>query len=534
MPSSDDQINTHIDRTWTRADFLKGVAGVTTGVTLSGALAACGGSSSSTTSSASHTPRRGGTLNVAYIGGGTSETLDPNGPVADIDDARAENLFDPLVALNPDLSLAYYLAESFEPNRAADEWTIRLRSGVTFHDGSPLTADDVLFTLRRIADPKLGLVGLFVADFINVPGMRKVDPLTLRVPLTRANVEFPYFVAGDYMSIIKNGTTSFDHPVGTGPFRFEKWKAGQYSLFSRNPDYWQHGTPYVDALQLLSIPDATARYNALLSGQVDAIESISYAEATSQKQAKQITVLEAQGANMVPIYMAVDSAPFDDVRVRQAMRLIANRSQLVEQAQSGYGTVGNDIFGKGLPHYDTALPQREQDIEQAKSLLKSAGREGLKVTLYTSTVATGMLESATVFAQQAAAAGVTVSLDQQPASLYFGPVYLKENFAQSEWFTEPLVTHYAKSLVNGAPFNETHYHSARFQSLYDQTLAEFNPGKQQDLYNEMQSLLWNEGGYLIWGFYPLLDGLGSRVRNMVPSPAGPLGAKSFGDIWLAA
>ncbi|MBV9169012.1 MAG: ABC transporter substrate-binding protein [Chloroflexi bacterium] len=513
----------------TRAEFVKGATWAGAGLAL-GALGACGGTSKSTTTAR---PRRGGTLKIAFIGGGSSETLDPNGPVADVDDARAENLFDPLVSLAPDLSLAHYLAESFEPNAAFDAWTVRLRSGVTFHDGSPLTADDVIYTLRRIANPKLGLVGLYIANFINANGIRKLDRLTLRIPLTQPNTLLPYFFAFDYMAIVKNGTTSFNHPIGTGPFKFVKWKPGQYSTFTRNENYWQHGKPYVDTLELVSIPDATARYDALLGGQVDAIESISYAQATSQKQSKQFRVLEAQGSNMVPIYMAVDLEPFRDVRVRQAMRLIANRPQLVEEAQSGYGTIGNDIYGKHLPHYDTALPQRTQDLEQAKHLLKAAGREGLHVTLNTSTVATGMLESATVFARQAAGAGVTMSLNQQPSSIYFGPVYLKENFAQSEWFTEPLVTHYAKSLVQGAPFNETHWHNARFQSLYDQVLAESNSAKQQDLYNELQKLLWDEGGYLIWGFYPILDGVGHRVGGMRPSPLGPLGGKAFTDVWVS-
>ena len=518
----------------TRAEFIKGAAGL--GATLLvGGLAGCGsssGASQSTTSSA--TPRRGGTLKIAYIGGGSSETLDPNGPVADIDDARAENLFDPLALLNNDLSLKHMLADSFEPNAKADEWTVRLRSGVTFHDGSPLTADDVIYSLRRITNPKLGLVGLYVANFINAAEIRKLDPLTLRIPLTQPNTQLPYFLAADYMAIIKDGTTNFAHPIGTGPFRFVNWKPGQYSVFDRNQNYWQHGTPYLDSLELLSIPDPTARYDALLAGQVDGIESISYAEASSQKQAGQIRVLEGEGSNMVPIYMAVDLEPFTDVRVRQAMRLLADRPQLVEEAQSGYGTLGNDNYGKSLPYYDTSIPQRTQDLEKAKFLLKAAGKEGLKVTLNTSTVATGMLESATVFARQAAGAGVTVTLNQQPPSIYFGPVYLKQNFAQSEWFTLPILNQYAQSLVNGAPFNETHWHNAQFQSLYDQALAETDSGKRQDLYNELQTLLWNDGGYLIWGFYPVIDGLSKQVGGIEPSPLGPLGGGPFTDAWLAA
>jgi len=517
----------------TRGDVLRGAVGLGAAV-LAGSWYGAGSASASMPARAAAAVRRGGTLRIAYIGGGSSETLDPNGPVADIDDARALNLFDPLVILNSDFALEYYLAESFDHSPDFRTWTVRLRRGVTFHDGSPLTADDVIFTLQRICNPKLGLVGLYVANFINVKGLRKVDQFTVQVPLTQPNTLFPYFLAFDYMAIVKHGTTNFNHPNGTGPFKFVSWKPGQYSQFTRNPNYWQHGLPYAGALELLSIPDPTARFDALLAGQVDGIESLSYAQATSQKSGGQITVLEGRGSNTVPIYMAVDLAPFQDVRVRQAMRLIADRPQLVAEAQSGYGSIANDNFDKGLPHYDTQLPQRAQDIEQAKFLLKKAGHEGLKVTLNTSTVATGMLESATVFAHQASAAGITVNLNQQAPNIYFGPVYLKENFAQSEWFTLPIVIQFAQSLVSGAPFNETHWHNAQFQSLYDQVLAETNPGKQQDLYNEAQQLLWNEGGYLIWGFYPVLDGLGKNVAGIAPSPLGPLGGKSFAGAWLTS
>jgi peptide/nickel transport system substrate-binding protein len=517
----------------TRDQLLRGALGVGASVALGGTLAGCGGSGSSASSAVGGQPRHGGKLRIAYIGGGTSETLDPNAPVADIDDTRTVNLFDGLVRLDPHLNLKYLLAESFESNTAGDEWTVRLRKGVTFHDGSPLTVDDVLYTLQRIANPKNALNGQSGVFWIDFPRVKKLDPLTLRLPLTQTNQLFPYFLTDSYWAIVKTGTTKFTHPIGTGPFEFVKWTPGQYSLFKRNKHYWDHGKPYLDELELLSIPDPTARFNALQGGQVDGIESLSYSQANNLKQSKQSTVLEATGSSMVPIYMAVDLFPFQDVRVRQAMRLIADRPQLVQEAQSGYGTIGNDIFGKGLPHYDSSIPQRTQDLEKAKFLLKAAGHEGLKITLYTSTVATGMLESATVFAHQAAGAGVTVHIDNMPANIYFGPVYLKQNFAQSEWFTESIVTHWAKSLVKGAPFNETHWHDPQFQSLYNQLLAEHDPGKQQDLFNALENILWDRGGYLIWGFYPLLDGLANNVRGIPPAPVGPLGGSQFATAWLA-
>lgn len=524
----------HSGQQMSRADFLHGVAFGGAGIALGSVLAACGASTSPASSSTSSAPRRGGKLTIAYIGGGSSETLNPHAPVADIDDTRTINLYEGLFQLTPDLNLKYVLAESAESNASGSVWTIRLRPNVTFHDGSKLTADDVLYTLKMIADPKNAAnQQALTTHLIDVAGMQKLDPLTFRIPLKAPNVFLPFFLDDDSFSIVKTGWLVTDPPNGTGPFKFGSWKPGQFSLFPRNPHYWQDGLPYVDELQLVSLPDSTARFNALVGGQVDGIESLSYSQANSLKRSKQAVVLESPGANMVPIYMAVDLDPFQDVRVRQAMRLIAGRPQLIEEAQDGYGTVGNDVFGKGLPNYDSGLQQRVQDIDQAKFLLKQAGKSDLNVTLYTSTAATGMLESATVFAAQAANAGVTVTLKQQSPDIYFGPVYLKQNFAQSEWFTEPIVTHWSKSMAPGAEFNETHWNDPQWTNLYNQLLAQGDAGKQQELSYEMQKIEWDRGGYLNWGFYPLLDGLSPGVRGVEPSKFGPLGGGIFSKAWLA-
>ena len=139
------------------------------------------------------------------------------------------------------------------------------------------------------------------------------------------------------------------------------------------------------------------------------------------------------------------------------MRLIADRPALVEAAQSGFGVVGNDVFGYGQPDYNTDLAQRVQDIDQAKSLLKAAGKSDLEGHALLLDRAPGMLESATAFAQQAKQAGVTIDVNNGPASSYFGPKYLKQNFAQTQWPAFALYSWYQQALAPNAPFNETHW-----------------------------------------------------------------------------
>jgi peptide/nickel transport system substrate-binding protein len=247
----------------------------------------------------------------------------------------------------------------------------------------------------------------------------------------------------------------------------------------------------------------------------------------------QINILDAKGSSMVPIYMATTLDPFKDNRVRQAMRLIADRPGLVEAAQEGFGVVGNDVFGYKQPEYNTELPQRVQDIDKAKSLLKQAGQSDLMITLYSSTVAPGMLESATAFAQQAKQAGVTITVNNGPPNSYFGPNYLKQNFAQTQWPAFALYSWYQQAMAPNAPFNETHWDNPAWTKLYNQAQATVDDAKRKELNFELQKILYDEGGYLIWGFYPLLDGLAKNVQGAVPNPNNVLSNFSFQDFWLS-
>jgi peptide/nickel transport system substrate-binding protein len=517
-----------------RRSFLRSAALGGTMLAVPGLLtAACSSSSSpSPAQTGGEKPRYGGKLRVAMVGGSVA-SLDPGLAVAEIESARATNLFDRLVNLHPDMGLEMDLAESMEPNADASVWTVRLRPGVEWHDGSPFTADDVIFSFQRMGAPKSTLFGASVMALVDLPGLKKLDRLTVQIPLKNPISEFPVLFITPQMQITKNGQTDFSHPIGTGPFKFVSFSPGRQSVFARNPHYWQSGHPYVDELVMIDTSDPTARLNALLGGQVDAMDELTYPDAKAQQKAGNIRVLAAQGSAMVPIYMATDMEPFTDVRVRQAMRLIAGRPQLIQTALDGTGTVGNDLYGHGLPDYASQLPQRHQDIAQAKSLLKAAGKSGLTITLPSSTAAPGMLESATAFAQQARAAGVTINVNNGPAGSYFGTQYLKQNIAQTQWLTTPMYNWIGQALAPTAPFNETHWHNPQWDSLLRQAEATIDSGKRQELYFEMQKILWNEGGYIIWGFYPLLDGVSLKVRGAIPNPANELGNWQFQTWWFS-
>ncbi len=179
---------------------------------------------------------------------------------------------------------------------------------------------------------------------------------------------------------------------------------------------------------------------------------------------------------VVPIYVRTDRAPFKDNRVREAMRLAADRSQLVQDAYLSYGSLGNDLFGHGVPYYDSGIPQHPHDPEKAKALLKQAGfADGLNVTLYTSTAAPGMLQSAQIYAQQAKAAGINVKLFQTPANTYYsGQYYLKVAMGQTN-YQGIIPVMWSDALLKTSPYNETAWDRPDFDKAFYKAEATQDP-----------------------------------------------------------
>jgi peptide/nickel transport system substrate-binding protein len=516
------------ERELSRQDFLKGTAALGIAGVLPMGLPG--------RALAAQRPKRGGRLRLAVVGGGTAETFDPGkvGLSADAGYARAIGVFDRLVEIRPDLSgYDLSLAESFESNPKGTIWTIRLRPGIRFHDNKPLTADDVIYTIKRAAnDPSNGAY-IFTKPF-DVKGIKKLDQRTLRLPMTRPIALLQqYFFTGYGMSIVQDGAKDFKNPIGTGAFTFGSFTVGQSSVMKKNPDYWQSGKPYIDELEINSLLDPNARLNALRSGTVDAISQFPFPEARRLKNDGDIRLMVSDAPSHVYITMRVDQKPFSNNDIRQAMRLIADRKALVDTVNVGFGSLGNDIRFPHTKFYANRLPQRERDIEKAKFLLKRAGAEGLAVTLFASDWGPGMLTSATVFAEQAKAAGVKITIDNTAGNNYLANKYMKVNFGQSFATPFPIPVMYSLQLVTGGIWNETHWSRSSYDKLVAAAQGEQNESKANELWFEAQKIQWQEGGDLIWGTTPFIDGLAKNVRGATPNRFAALSGLDFRNYWLA-
>jgi peptide/nickel transport system substrate-binding protein len=318
------------------------------------------------------------------------------------------------------------------------------------------------------------------------------------------------------------------NPVGTGPFKYQSFTPGQRSVFTKNENYWETAKPFVDQLVIIDFPDDTARTNALLGGQVDAIDNLPASQVAGVKGNPNLRVLISETGAWQPFTMRIDSSPFDDNRVRQAMRLIVDREQMVQQVLSGQGRVANDLYAPYDPAFAKDLPQRKQDLEQAKSLLKQAGRENLTVELVTAPVFQGIVEAAQVFAEQAKGAGVTVKVKKVDSGTFYGDNYLKWPFAQDFWATRTYLAQVAQGDLPNSPFNETHWGKGKFEGLIRQARAEIDETKRAAILHDAQQMQYEEGGYIIPYFSNIIDAYSAKLGGFTEAKSG----FPFGNYWF--
>lgn len=525
------------DASLTRRQVLHGALAGGAMLGAGGLLAACGGSSSASSSAGSSpattgTIKPGGSLSVGATGGGAKDTIDAHIPTADTDIMRVWNLYEPIAVRPPDFGpLEMMVAESLEAEKGkADSWIVKVRPGIEFHNGKTVSADDVVFSLQRILDPKDPKAGAASIGYIDLKGVKALDTSTVRIPLQFANASFPDDIGQYFNGIVPVGYDP-SKPVGTGAFMYESFTPGQQSVFKKFPNYWQTGKPHVDSLTIIDFTDDTARVNALLGGQVQAIDNLPTGQISQVQGTSGLKVLIAETGEWQPFTMRVDQPPFSDVRVRQAFRLIVDRPQMVEQVLSGQGRIANDMYSPFDPAYNSSLPQRTQDLEQAKSLLKQAGHSGLTVQLVTAPVFQGVVQAAEVFAQQASGAGVTVQLRKLDTGTFYGPNYLKWTFAQDFWATREYLPQVAQGSLPNSPFNETHWADPAFMKLINQARAELDPAKRTQLIHEAEQIEYESGGYIIPYFSNQIDAYSSKLTGFIPPRSGfPLGNYWFKNV----
>ncbi len=494
-------------------------------------------------------PKRGGTLTAGCITSGSEENLFPGTAAANPDMARCYNLYSYLFYPNSGRNLYPLtpgLALSAESNKDATAWTLALRPDVIWHDGKPFTATDVVYNFQQLwGNSASNWSSAFFVGLVDFKNVKALDKLTVQIPLLAPSAEFPSILGFFNFGVLQEGATPQSiakNPVGTGPFKYQSFTPGQESVFVKNENYWESGKPYVDRLVInTSFTDNTALLDALRSGAIDLYIAPAPSQAREMLAGKQVQVLEAPSATQpYMIGMRVDKGPFVDNRVREAFKLLVNRQQIVDGALAGFGSVGNDLMGAYDPYYASDL-KREQDLDKAKSLFKAAGFEGSTINWPTANAFPGMVESLTIFAEQAKAAGVKINVDIGAAGTYFTDAdgaytrYASQNVWQP---SSSLTVNYRSALVIGCPYPDTQWGQqkpggAQANDLILKAMGETDPSTAESLWHEVQLQQFNEGGYVIWGYYPYIDMAANNIRGLAESGGLNFNMFRFCDGWIA-
>lgn len=473
---------THETLLLSRRKFLTQSLTALGGVSLISGLSACGQSpqpSAESQSSLSSTPKHGGTIRLGLIGGQQSGSLDPHLSASGSGITRGFAIYNKLWEWDENMLPRLALAEFAEPNHNASEWTIRLRKGLEFHHGKTVSADDVIFSLQRLTDPKLASPFRNLVQWIDRDRIQKLDQYTVRIPFISSIAGFVALPETwvNFGGIVPTDFDPIHNPVGAGPYKVKEFIPGQRSVFTRFENYFKADRPYADRFEVIDFKDQVSRLNALLAGQIDLANAISPEYIKILEQAKHIQTVLSQTNTHNSFDFNTQQAPFNDPKVRQAFRLIADRQELIQRGLNGQGRIANDLYSPQDPAF-LNLPQRQQDITEAKNLLAQAGfKDGLSVELITPV---GNAQPALIFAEQAKKANVSIRVKQVDLATFNGPDRSKWQFSSNA--TNVGTPYLSTAVVNDAPIsttNRVNFKDPEYSELFYKALAEPDLAKRK-------------------------------------------------------
>ena len=470
---------------------------------------------------AQDTPKQGGTLRIGLGGGETTDTLDPALADSPVPILITFQWGDTLMRLVPG-GVEPSLAESATPNADGSVWTFKVRQGVKFHDGTPMSAKDVVATYQRHSDKdaKSGALGI-------MEGISKIeqDGESVVLTLKTGNADLPYLL-GDYHLVIQPGGGK-DAPaagIGTGPYKVASAEAGVRYAFEKNEDDWRKDRGWFDGVEVLVINDATARTSALQSGQVDVINRIDPKVAKLLSRAPNIKVRDVAGRGHYVFIMHTDEAPFDNNDLRLALKYAINRQELVDKILDGYGSVGNDTPINAAYPLFTPIEQREFDVAKAAEHYKASGHDGSPIELLVADTAfPGAVDAASLFQQSAQEAGIPLTLKRVPDDGYWSDVWNVKPFCASYWGGRPVQDQmWSTAYLSTADWNDTKYRNPELDKLILEARSETDEAKRKDLYHQIGLIVHDDGGVICPMFNDFIDAQSDKLMGWVEDPNGEL------------
>jgi len=428
-------------------------------------------------------------------------------------------IFSNLTRISHELKPEPQLAHKWEASADSSEWTFHLVKNAKFHNGRPVVAADVKFSLDRILDPKTASKGRKARGPIKEIIVK--DDHTIVFKLKGPYADLALQLGNTFSRIIakENLADTANKPTGSGPYKLKEYGPGNKAIVVRKPDYFEKGLPYLDEVHQIYIKEYAAQVSALKTGQIEIMNFAPSEIIPELKKDPNVEVKIVSAPSFQPLIMWVTEKPFNDVRVRQALRYAVDRQAMMEAATGGLGVLGNDSpVSPSNPYYNKALPQRKQDPAKAKKLLAEAGYpNGIDITLYTSTQRPGLEPAAVVAQQVTASSGFRVKIESvEIARLYKDIIPKAKPMATSHnnWFGRPTIDESLTPFYfTKSNWNYTGYSNLEVDKLLDAAKAKTDFASRKKLYDRVQEILYNEGPDVVAYFKNYVSAIRKEVKN---------------------
>lgn len=425
------------------------------------------------------------------------------------------------------------LADSME-SADAKTWEVKLKSGVTFHDGKPFTSADVVFSLKRHLDPAVGSKVNSIAK--QMSEIKAVDDLTVEIVLEESNADLPTILSLHHFMIVADGTTDFSKGNGTGAFIMETFEPGVKSIAVKNPNYFK-GAVYLDSFEYFAIGDNNARVNAVISGDIHMGASIKGQSRRLLEGQDGVVSSVTNSGNYTNLNIRKDMEPGMREGFIEGMKHLVDRELIEKSVLRGLATVGNDQPVSAANRYhNSELAPKAYDPEKAKALFTKAGIMGESVPIVASGAATASVEMATVVQQAGLEIGMKFDVQRVPNDGYWSKYWLKApiHFGNINSRPTPDIL-FSLLYTSDAKWNESQFKSEKFDKMLVEARGALNEDLRNDIYWEMQEMIANQAGTVIPAYLANVDALSTSVKGLRPNPLGGQMGYAFAEyVWLDA
>ncbi|TMV70213.1 ABC transporter substrate-binding protein, partial [Thioclava sp. BHET1] len=520
------KVEAMIRRGASRRDLLKMLMASGVGVAAGGSLLLRAGQA------VADTPKSGGHLKAAGWSSSTADTLDPAKASLSTDYVRCCAFYNRLTFLDENGIAQMELADSIETDDAKT-WTIKLKKGVLFHDGHTLSADDVVFSMKRHLDPAVGSkVNSIAKQMVEIS---KVDDTTVKIVLAAPNADLPTIMTLHHFMIVANGTTDFTKGNGTGAFLCESFEPGVKSVAKRNPNYFKPNLPHLDSFEFFAISDNNARVNALLSGDIGLAASVNPRSMRLMQGNKAVETSVTTSGNYTDLNIRLDTDPGTKAGSIEGMKYLVNREAIEKSVLRGLAEIGNDQpVSRSDRYHNPNLKPKAFDPDKAKHLFQKSGLMGQSIPIVASDAATSSVDMAMIVQQAGDQIGMKFDVKRVPSDGYWSNYWLKApiHFGNINPRPTPDIL-FSLLYASDAPWNESHYKSAKFDKMMVEARGALDDKKRTAIYWEMQEMVANEAGTIIPAYISNIDAISSKLKGLKPNPLGGMMGYAFAEyVWL--